>query len=217
MPGKPALIVMGFMGQSPFAGVAWQALHYLEGFRRLGYDVYYLEDTGSWPFDPEQDAVTSRSLYTVRYLARLIEGPAVRNRRAGNRHGPARNGGHQWMSHRQGLAGDRSGRQDISAEHRAHLAIPPLHFQQPVVQLANLFVFRVQPGDLTGQGRNPGGGPHDGSVQGCSQKNEKQDRASGEQPGAKQPLGNPVRAGVHVTITMDHDRHVTPAPGHTPN
>jgi hypothetical protein len=72
VPGKPALIVMGFMGQSPFAGVAWQALHYLEGLRRLGYDVYYLEDTGSWPFDPEQDAVTSRSLYTVRYIARLM-------------------------------------------------------------------------------------------------------------------------------------------------
>ena len=56
---KPALIVMGFMGQSPFAGVAWQMLH-------------YLEDTNTWPFDPEQDAVTARSLYTARYIARLM-------------------------------------------------------------------------------------------------------------------------------------------------
>ena len=72
MPPKPAAIVMGFMGQSPFAGVAWQMLHYIEGLRRLGYDVHYLEDTRAWPFDPEQDAVTARSLYTTRLIARLM-------------------------------------------------------------------------------------------------------------------------------------------------
>jgi len=38
------------MASSPVAGVAWQALHYLEGFRRLGHDVVYLEDTGIWPY-----------------------------------------------------------------------------------------------------------------------------------------------------------------------
>jgi len=41
------LVVLGMMGRMPLAGVAWQALHYLEGFRRLGADVYYVEDTGS--------------------------------------------------------------------------------------------------------------------------------------------------------------------------
>lgn len=33
----------------PVAGVAWQVLHYLEGFRRLGYDAWYVEDHGRTP------------------------------------------------------------------------------------------------------------------------------------------------------------------------
>lgn len=67
------LVVLGIMGRTPFAGVAWQALHYLEGFRRLGWDVFYVEDTGDWPYDPEQNAVTDDGSYTIRYLARLMD------------------------------------------------------------------------------------------------------------------------------------------------
>ena len=80
MPKKPQLVVMGFMGQSPFAGVAWQALHYLEGFRRLGYDVYYVEDTGSWSFDPELNAISSSCAYTTRYLDGLMSWCGLKGR-----------------------------------------------------------------------------------------------------------------------------------------
>jgi hypothetical protein len=45
------LVVLGMMGRMPLAGVVWQVLH-LEGFRRLGFDVYYVEDTGAWPYNP---------------------------------------------------------------------------------------------------------------------------------------------------------------------
>ena len=69
---RPLVIVLGMMGRAPFAGVAWQALHYLEGLRRLGCEVYYIEDTGDWPYDPEQDTITSDCGYTTRYLARLL-------------------------------------------------------------------------------------------------------------------------------------------------
>jgi hypothetical protein len=72
MGQKPTVIVLGMMGRAPFAGVAWQVLHYLEGFRRLGYDVYYLEDTGDWPYDPEQNTITDDCRYTVNYIARLL-------------------------------------------------------------------------------------------------------------------------------------------------
>lgn len=61
------------MGRTPFAGVAWQVLHYLEGFRRLGFDVYYVEDTGDWPYDPEQNAITDDCSYTLRYISRKLE------------------------------------------------------------------------------------------------------------------------------------------------
>jgi hypothetical protein len=66
------LIVLGMMGMSPFAGVAWQVLHYLEGFRRLGHDVFYVEDTGDWSYDAEQDTLTDNPQYTVDYIQRLM-------------------------------------------------------------------------------------------------------------------------------------------------
>ena len=64
----PRVVVYGVLGQSPFAGVTWQVLHYLEGFRRLGLDVNYVEDTGEWPYDPVSDVVTADPAYTLRYL-----------------------------------------------------------------------------------------------------------------------------------------------------
>jgi hypothetical protein len=66
------LVVLGMMGRMPLAGVAWQVLHYLEGFRRLGADVYYVEDTGSWPYDPKQNTITQDSRYTIEYISQLM-------------------------------------------------------------------------------------------------------------------------------------------------
>lgn len=65
-------MLLGMMGRTPFAGVAWQVMHYLEGLRRLGHEVYYVEDTGDWPYDPEQNAITGDPRFTVRYLADLM-------------------------------------------------------------------------------------------------------------------------------------------------
>ena len=73
MSSKVRVVVLGVLGQSPFAGVGWQVLHYLEGLRRLGFDVYYVEDTGEWPYDPEQNAVTPDCTYTLRYLDRVLK------------------------------------------------------------------------------------------------------------------------------------------------
>ncbi len=69
---KPLLVVLGIMGGTPFAGTAWQVLHYLEGLRRIGYDVYYVEDSGIWPYDPEQETVSDDCCYTVNYIAKLM-------------------------------------------------------------------------------------------------------------------------------------------------
>lgn len=71
-PQPARVVVLGIAGRTPFAGVAWQVLHYLEGFRRLGYDVYYVEDTGDWPYDAERNTVTDDCSFPVRYIARLM-------------------------------------------------------------------------------------------------------------------------------------------------
>jgi GT2 family glycosyltransferase len=37
------IVLLGMMTRIPVAGVIWQTIHYLVGFRRLGYDIYYVE------------------------------------------------------------------------------------------------------------------------------------------------------------------------------
>jgi hypothetical protein len=66
---KPKIvIVLGIMGAIPVAGVAWQTIHYLVGLRRLGYDVYYVETTGIWPYNATTDDCT----FPVTYLDKLL-------------------------------------------------------------------------------------------------------------------------------------------------
>jgi hypothetical protein len=60
------------VGQYPLAGIAWQALHYLKGFQALGWDVYYVEDSGAPPYDPSAGGVTGKCDYAVRYLAEVM-------------------------------------------------------------------------------------------------------------------------------------------------
>ena len=44
------IVLLGMMSKMPVAGVIWQTLHYLIGFQRLGYDVYYVEAHGIKPW-----------------------------------------------------------------------------------------------------------------------------------------------------------------------
>jgi hypothetical protein len=50
--GKGRIIVFGILFWYPLAGVTYQFLHYLLALRRLGYDPYYIEDSGRWIYDP---------------------------------------------------------------------------------------------------------------------------------------------------------------------
>lgn len=46
---KKKIVLLGMMSRIPVAGVVWQTVHYLVGFQRLGYDVYYVEAHGCTP------------------------------------------------------------------------------------------------------------------------------------------------------------------------
>jgi hypothetical protein len=67
------IVVLGAAAEMPFAGVWWQVRHYLEGFRRLGHDVHYVEDTGNWPYDPDAETATDDASGAVRRLAGLMD------------------------------------------------------------------------------------------------------------------------------------------------
>ena len=46
------VIVTGFIGhQRLLGGVAWDYLNVVLGFKRLGHDIYYIEDSGCWPYN----------------------------------------------------------------------------------------------------------------------------------------------------------------------
>lgn len=45
------IVVTGLIAQHPaLGGLTWHYLHYLIGLARAGHDVYYLEDSGQWPY-----------------------------------------------------------------------------------------------------------------------------------------------------------------------
>jgi len=69
---KLRVIVTGLIGQYPLGGVTWDYLQYVLGQRDLGHDVYYVEDTGQWPYTPDTDGVGQNCDYTVRYLTDLF-------------------------------------------------------------------------------------------------------------------------------------------------
>jgi hypothetical protein len=73
MADRRRIVVLGALAEMPVAGVAWQVLHYLEGFRRLGHDVCYVEDTGKWPYDPYEETVTDDASGAVRRLGVLLD------------------------------------------------------------------------------------------------------------------------------------------------
>src|SRR5579862_587599 len=67
------IIVTGLVGQYAFGGVAWDYLQFVEGFRQLGHDVFYLEDTEMWPYDPIKNTISEDCSYNVSYLRGVME------------------------------------------------------------------------------------------------------------------------------------------------
>src|SRR2546430_3386865 len=62
------VIVTGLVATYPVGGVAWDYLQYLQGFRALGCEVTYLEDTGQWLYDPAAQTFTDDVRANARYL-----------------------------------------------------------------------------------------------------------------------------------------------------
>jgi hypothetical protein len=70
---RKKIIVLGFMGGMPIAGVIWQHIHYIVGLQRLGHEVYYVEDTLNYPYDPVAFNVSDDYSYAAQTLGRLAE------------------------------------------------------------------------------------------------------------------------------------------------
>jgi GT2 family glycosyltransferase len=72
LPGRPVVVVLGMLTKMPVAGVAWQTLHYLAGFERLGYDAYYVEAHGRTPSMLMQSEHDDGPALAAAYLDRVM-------------------------------------------------------------------------------------------------------------------------------------------------
>jgi hypothetical protein len=68
---RKKIVVMGFMGSIPIAGVIWQHIHYLVGLQRLGHDVYYIEDSARLPYNAQTFDTSNDYSYAAKVLAQL--------------------------------------------------------------------------------------------------------------------------------------------------
>ena len=73
------VIVTGLIAQHPsLGGVAWDYVQYAAGLRRLGHDVYYVEDSGEWPYTLDggpsgNESVARDCSSNVAHLASVME------------------------------------------------------------------------------------------------------------------------------------------------
>ncbi len=89
------ILVTGLIGQYAFGGVTWDYLQYVLGFQALGHDVWYLEDTACWAYDPIKEEPSADCSYNVNYLERVMhefdlgDRWIYRNEATDTYHGPA--------------------------------------------------------------------------------------------------------------------------------
>lgn len=77
---KGKIIVFGIIFWYPLAGVTYQFLHYLMGLRRLGYDPYYVEDSGRWIYDPLSFEFSPDASCNIAAVAPILETHGFGNR-----------------------------------------------------------------------------------------------------------------------------------------
>lgn len=67
------VVVSGIVFWFPLAGVTFQFLHYLIGLKRLGYDVYYIEDPSQWVYNPRLHDLSPDATENVQAVAPILE------------------------------------------------------------------------------------------------------------------------------------------------
>jgi len=99
------IIITGLVGQYPFGGVIWDYLQYLLGFRSLGHQVLYLEDSGAWPYDPVEGTITDDCSFALQSLHKIFadfdlpESWVYRNGADGKFHGAGEKVAREWLRH----------------------------------------------------------------------------------------------------------------------
>jgi hypothetical protein len=138
------IVVWGIFARMPYGGVTWQAMHHIMGLRRLGFDVWYVEDSHSPLYNPRTHWRTMEFEENVRFLARWMERLGLGDRwifrvPGGEQLIGARKATLEGLYARADLVLNLCGAQEIRAEHAeisklAYVQTDPVELQ---VGLAN--------------------------------------------------------------------------------
>src|SRR5436190_13084419 len=77
---KGKIVVFGILFWYPLAGVTYQFLHYLIALRRLGYDPWYVEDSGRWIYDPNLNDLSPDASGNLKAVVPALEAYGFGNR-----------------------------------------------------------------------------------------------------------------------------------------
>jgi len=67
------VVVLGMMGSYPFGGQSWLYVNWLLALRRLGHEVWYVEDNGVWQYDPTVDSFTDSCGYATQHVHDVLD------------------------------------------------------------------------------------------------------------------------------------------------
>jgi hypothetical protein len=68
------IVVTGLIAQYPLGGLTWHYLQYVVGLAQLGHEVFYLEDTGAWPYNPMEEGTSPGCEFNLAYLNDVLSG-----------------------------------------------------------------------------------------------------------------------------------------------
>lgn len=71
---RDTVIVWGLLASAPFGGMIWQIYHYLIQLRRFGFDVWYVEDSKRYLFDPVTYGPAEDHTANANALAKFMDG-----------------------------------------------------------------------------------------------------------------------------------------------
>lgn len=71
-PREQKIVLLGLMSTIPVAGVAWLVAQYMIGFRRLGYDPYYVEAHGITPTKLMEDEFDNGAEKAATFIANVM-------------------------------------------------------------------------------------------------------------------------------------------------
>lgn len=68
------IIVLGYVVRGPLGGMVWSNLQFLMGIRKLGHDVYFVEDSDDYPscYDPSRHVTDTDPSYGLDFAGRIF-------------------------------------------------------------------------------------------------------------------------------------------------